>query len=210
MLGRIKEMLRTEGRWSLYLVPSMFINRINVAFQRICLDSKDVYFQGSPKIRGRKSISFGKNFRCGSGAWIEAINSGAAGTELLKIGNNVTASENLHIAASNGVVIGDNVLLGSNVLIIDHDHGYYGADLPDSPVTPPNERRVHSKGSVSIGENVWIGDGVKILSNVKIGAGAVVGSNTVVTRDVPAGAIIGLAGPVRTIKVWDNEIKLWK
>jgi acetyltransferase-like isoleucine patch superfamily enzyme len=210
MFDRIKTIIRTEGKWSLYLIPEMLVNRINIAFQRYCLDSNDVYFQGTPKIRGRTGILFGKNFRCGKGAWIETISKSGHDRVLLTIGDNVTASENLHLAAVNGVVIGDNVLLGSNVLIIDHDHGYYGANLPDSPALPPNERRVHSKGPVSIGKNVWIGDGVKILSNVNVGNGAVIGANTVVTRDVPAGAIVGSSGPVRTIKVWDSELKLWK
>jgi acetyltransferase-like isoleucine patch superfamily enzyme len=210
MFDRIKTIIRTEGKWSLYLIPEMLVNRINIAFQRFCLDNNDVYFQGTPKIRGRTGISFGTNFRCGKGAWIETINSAGHDGILLRIGHNVTASENLHLAAVNGVLIGDNVLLGSNVLIIDHDHGYYGADLPDSPVIPPNERRVHSKGPVVIGNNVWIGDGVKILSNVNVGDGAVIGANTVVTRDVPAGAIVGSSGAVRTIKVWDSELKLWK
>lgn len=48
-----------------------------------------------------------------------------------------------------------------------------------------------SKGDITIGSDVWIGREALIMSGVTIGNGAVVGARAVVTRDVPAFAIVG-------------------
>ena len=49
----------------------------------------------------------------------------------------------------------------------------------------------YSKGSVTIGNDVWIGYRATILSGVTIGDGAVVGACALVNKDVPAYAIVG-------------------
>lgn len=56
-----------------------------------------------------------------------------------------------------------------------------------------------SKGAVVIGHDVWIGTKATILSGVKIGNGAIIAANAVVTKDVPAYAIVGGA-PARVLK----------
>lgn len=52
---------------------------------------------------------------------------------------------------------------------------------------------------VRIGHDVWIGHGAVILPGIHIGNGAVVGANSVVTRDVPTYAIVAGA-PAKTIR----------
>ena len=56
-----------------------------------------------------------------------------------------------------------------------------------------------SKGSIIIGHDVWIGLKATILSGVKIGNGAIVGANAVVTKDIPAYAIVG-GNPAKIIR----------
>ena len=59
-----------------------------------------------------------------------------------------------------------------------------------------------------IGDNVWVGDNVTILPNVHIGNGCVVGSNSVVTKDIPDNCIaVGI--PAKVIKKYDFEKKKW-
>ena len=53
---------------------------------------------------------------------------------------------------------------------------------------------------VSIGHDTWIGHGAVIMPGVRIGHGAVVGSNSVVTKDVPAYAIVAGA-PARVLRM---------
>ncbi|MCE7030568.1 CatB-related O-acetyltransferase [Jiella avicenniae] len=56
-----------------------------------------------------------------------------------------------------------------------------------------------TKGEVIIGHDVWLGAGCRILSGVRIGHGACIGTNAVVTKDVPAYAIVG-GNPATIIK----------
>lgn len=107
------------------------------------------------------------------------------------IGNNVVVGRGTMITGKNLIKIGDDVLIGSFVQIIDTDHG----DARDKIV---REQRARI-GEVVIGNDVWIGAGARILRNVHIGDGAIIGANSVVTHDVPAFAIV--AGvPARIIK----------
>lgn len=114
----------------------------------------------------------------------------------LKIGNNVYINWNCHIGAANYIEIQDNVLIGSNVLIIDHSHG-------DSTICnlklPPNNRPIISKGSVLIEKNVWIGENVCILPGVKIGESSIIGAGSIVTKSFPANCIIA-GNPAKIVK----------
>ena len=61
------------------------------------------------------------------------------------------------------------------------------------------------KKPVNIGENVWIGSRVTILPGVNIGEGAVVGAGSVVTGNVPKGAVVG-GNPAKVIKYRNLEL----
>ncbi|GJE26899.1 Streptogramin A acetyltransferase [Methylobacterium organophilum] len=57
-----------------------------------------------------------------------------------------------------------------------------------------------SRGDVTIGNDVWLGSGCMILSGVTIGHGAVVAARAVVTRDVPAYAVVA-GNPARVVRM---------
>ena len=55
---------------------------------------------------------------------------------------------------------------------------------------------------------MWVGDNVVILPDVTIGNGCVIGSNAVVTKDIPDNCIaVGI--PAKVIKRFDKESKKW-
>ena len=115
----------------------------------------------------------------------------------LKIGDNVSLGEYSHITCARKVIIGNGVLTGRFVLITDNSHG---SSLTEEIAIPPLVRPVHSKGAIIIGDKVWIGDKATILPNVTIGEGAIVAANAVVTKDVPAYAVV--AGcPAKVVKM---------
>lgn len=118
-------------------------------------------------------------------------------TPCLKIGNRVSLGEYSHITCANYIEIGNGVLTGRFVLISDNSHG--GSSIKEIGISPL-ARKIYSKGRIYIGDNVWIGDKATILANVTIGKGAIIAANTVVTKDVPAYAVV--AGcPAKIIKM---------
>ena len=89
--------------------------------------------------------------------------------------------------------IGCRVEIAPNCAFYSYDHGV----APDMPI---RKQPVKTKGGIVIGDDAWLGVGVIVLDGVKIGKGAVIGAGSVVTRDVPEGAIA--AGvPARILKL---------
>lgn len=89
--------------------------------------------------------------------------------------------------------IGDNVMMGPEVMIFSRNHNIDRTDIPmikqgDTPEMP-----------VTIGDDVWIGARAIILPGVTVGRGAVVGAGAVVTKDVPEYAVVG-GVPAKVIK----------
>lgn len=139
-------------------------------------------------INGLKYITIGNDFTCSLGLWLEAIDS----YEIYKynpnlnIGNHVSIERNCHIGCIHKIVIGDNVLIGSNVLIEDHSHG---KTFDYSKFRRKLE--LVSNGDISIGNNVWICDNVVILAGAKIGNNCVIAANSVVNKEFPDNCLIG-------------------
>ena len=104
------------------------------------------------------------------------------GAEVI-IGDDVGVS-GCSILAEERITIGNRVLIGAGVLIIDTDaHPILSEDRKaGSPArTAP----------IVIGDDVFIGARAIVLKGVRIGVGAVVGAGAVVTADVPPGKIVG-------------------
>jgi len=102
---------------------------------------------------------------------------------LIKIGNNVEIGEYAHISSINSIIINDYVLTGRWLTIVDNSHGKF--ILEDLEICPTH-RRLYTKGGVVIEDHVWIGDKVSIMAGVRIGRCSIIGSNSVVTHDIPA------------------------
>lgn len=132
-------------------------------------------------------------------AWIQYLSVKYAPT--IHIGNRCSIGTNVNISAIDRIEIQDDVLIGRWVTIIDHSHGTF--TLPDNLINPV-ERPLVSKGGIVIEEKVWISDKVTICGHVRIGKGAVIGANSVVTKDVPPYTMV--AGcPAKIIKTIDVE-----
>ncbi len=150
------------------------------------------------RILNPQNIEIGDNFRSLERLRMEAIKeyAGVTFNPKLKIGNNVSINNDVHIGCIDRVEIGNNCLLASRIYISDHDHGIFTEEMLR---IAPSERPLLSKGPVIIKDNVWIGEGAAILSGVTIGENAIIATNAVVTKDVPANCIAG-GIPAKVIK----------
>lgn len=111
----------------------------------------------------------------------------------ITLGKNVFINSNCKFQDQGGITIGDNVLIGHNVVIatINHD------------LNPKKRADMYPK-PVKIGNNVWIGSNVVILGGVTIEEGAVIGAGSIVTKDVPKNAV-AFGSPCRVQKFIEGE-----
>ncbi len=112
----------------------------------------------------------------------------------IRIGKRTTVGSNSVIVSMSGVELGNTVMIAGGCYI---SAGSYHVDNNESAVM---DQGAYSKGPIRISDNCWIGTSAVILDGVNIGEGAVVGAGAVVTKDVPAGAIV--AGvPAKVIRM---------
>lgn len=157
------------------------------------------YIEAPFHIKNPHHMQIGKNFSALSTFTMEAWDEyrGEAFSPQIIIGDNVSFYHDCHVACINRIEIEDNVLLASKVYITDHFHGTTAfEDLK----LPPAARKLSSKGPVKIERNAWIGENVAIMPGVTIGANAIIGANSVVTRDIPSNAV-ATGVPAKIIKM---------
>jgi lipopolysaccharide O-acetyltransferase len=197
-----------------YLFGCELGRRVAIVFRRWMLAGElgcpDIVLGPRCHLRGLSHMRIGKNFQVAEGLWLEALTTHGDQTfsPSIVIGNNVSISRWCHIGATNRIEIGDGVLIGSKVLITDHNHGRYQQGDRDID-TRPAMRPLDQDRFVVIGKNVWLGDGVSIMPGVTIGDGSVVGANSVVTRDVPP-FTIAAGSPAILLKRFDFTTHEWR
>ena len=148
---------------------------------------KSSVFKSRVRIIGAENISIGDFTTIGRGTLLSTWDVPyIEGRPQLVIGSHVSIPENCHISAAQSVIIGNDVLFGKSVTVTDNAHGQSTAE---DMALPPGKRNIFSKGPVRICDKVWLGDKVTVLPGVTIGEGAIVGANSVVTKDVPAHAV---------------------
>lgn len=158
-------------------------------------------------IRGKRYIDFGEDLTLGRRAQIEVNGDYHTGKKII-FGKNVNIGNDFRLTCAQGVNIGNNVLIGSRVLISDNGHGVYSGKMQDSPYVPPDERNLMSN-SVVVEDNVWIGEGAIIQQGVTIGFGSIIGANSVVTKNIPP-KCIAAGVPAKIIKMYDEESGEWR
>jgi len=114
---------------------------------------------------------------------------------LIEIGDKINTNNNIFICAANHIKIGNNTLIGQNVVIMDFEaHG----------INPEKRNEVGQIGEVIIDENVWIGNNVTILKNSHIGKNTIVAAGAIVSGNFPENVIIG-GIPAKIIKQIDAK-----
>ena len=118
------------------------------------------------------------------------------------IGNRVTSTGLLTIAAMQEVTIEDDVMFALNVLVSDGMHGFENAN------EPYKYQKMWKIAPVLIKQGCWIGQNVVIMPGVTVGELSIIGANSVVTKNIPDRSI-AIGTPARVIKTWDESNNCW-
>ena len=144
-----------------------------------------------------RSIHFGRWVWIGHGTKIRCHEGEVS------IGDKTVMGQECTISAYQHVSIGEQCILADRVMLIDFDHNVAEVERPI---------RVQGiyKRDMRVGNNVWIGHGAQILRGVTVGDNAIVGADAVVTKDVPANAVVG-GVPARILRMREAPVSLrWR
>ena len=183
------------------LLLSMVINYIS-------FKTKGIKMKGVPRFDGlvliskapNSTIEIGKNVclnsgrRCNPVGFENRMMLSTAKNSVLKIGNDVGAS-NTVIYASNNITIEDKVLLGNGVKIYDTDFHSLNANNRKNNCSDNDTKNK----PVVIKKGAFIGAGSTILKGVTIGKESIIGACSVVSKDIPDGQIWA-GNPAKFIK----------
>jgi acetyltransferase-like isoleucine patch superfamily enzyme len=141
------------------------------------------------EINRKGEVHFGRFVWIGDGTKIRCHEG------VVEIGEKTVMGQECTISAFQRVRIGAQCVIADRAMFIDFDHGVVEVERPI------RQQGIY-KRDVVVGSNVWIGYGACVLRGVSVGDNAVIGTNAVVTKDVPANAIV--AGiPARVIRMRD-------
>jgi acetyltransferase-like isoleucine patch superfamily enzyme len=147
-----------------------------VARSQISGISPTVQFDGRVEAKGTRRITIGPYGRFGAGVELETQEAGR-----ITIGSHARINRGCTFCSYTEVTLGNYVLIGEYTSLRDANHGTKKGEY--MRVQP------HDTRPIRIGNDVWIGRGACILPGVSIGDGAIIGANSVVTKDVPSFAI---------------------
>ena len=145
------------------------------------------------------SVSIGNKVFIAEGSWLIGNKNE---TCTLQVGDGSTIGHFVHIVAERSVTIGENVLIADKVFISDADHGYKDISIPIQ------NQNLEIKKPVSIGEGSWLGDNVSVCG-ASIGRHCVIGTNSVVVKDIPD-FCIAAGNPAKIIKKYNFETNQWE
>ena len=161
-----------------------FMNRASDEARRITFELNGAY-HSMPEVRDLFARLFGKpvdpSFRVFPPFYTDFGKN-------ITVGKNVFINACCHFQDQGGITLGDNCLVGHNVVFATLNHGF-----------APEERQSMLPAPIVVERNVWIGSNSTILQGVTIGDNSIIAAGSVVTKDVPANAIV--AGvPARFIR----------
>ncbi len=151
-------------------------------------------------------ISLGNGMSLRKDAWLNVATEDPNGDPVIVIEDNCHIGYGSIISAKNLVHLERDVLVGQQVIIIDHNHAY--EDINISVV----KQSVTAGGRIRIGQGSWLGRGSAIIcpkGELTIGRNCVIAVNSVVTRSIPDySVVVGI--PARIIRQYDPQSGTWR
>ena len=156
-----------------------------------CLDRLYDFNMTRPtELKKRKELMKEMFAEVGEGCYIEPPFHSNFGGKHCHFGNYVYANFNLTCVDDTHIYVGDNTMLGPNVILATAGH----------PILPQLRMKGYQFNMpIHIGKNCWLGAGVIVLPGVSIGDGSVIGAGSIVTKDIPAG-VVAVGDPCRVLR----------
>jgi acetyltransferase-like isoleucine patch superfamily enzyme len=146
------------------------------------------------QIAKRGQVRFGRLCWIGDGTKVRCHEG------VVEIGSKTVIGQECTISAYRRVRIGEQCVIADRAMFIDFDHGVVDVERPI------RKQGIYMRDTV-VGSNVWIGYGACVLRGVRVGDNSVIGTNAVVTKDVPANAVVG-GVPARVIRMREAPERL--
>lgn len=166
-----------------------FFNMANIRLGRFVQIGEGAYLSAL----GKEPLDIGNNVNIGAYSRIEISRTFHDVGAYIRIGNNVGLGEFAHLGGAGGLEIGDDCIIGAYLSCHPENH------LFDNPTIPIRLQGVSRKG-IKVGSNCWIGAKVTILDGVEIGDNCILAAGAVITKSMPANAIIG-GVPAKVLKM---------
>lgn len=113
-----------------------------------------------------------------------------------------------HLVCHTGIDIGNDVIMSWGITVVDHNSHSVNWNERKNDVALWMRGEKDWTGvkiaPVKIGDKAWIGFGASILKGVQIGEGAVVGAHSVVTKNIPAYAVVA-GNPAQIIRQMETS-----
>lgn len=195
-------LLSRLNRWLHIRYNCIYCRYKNIQFGKNFQIYNNIYITGA-----RGKIKIGDNFVFTSGDGINPICRNIRGciftqhkSSIITIGNNVGISSS-SLRVKEKLVIGNNVNIGGNCLIIDTDS--HPIDFLARRGEKTNDKKdkytIVQSAPINIEDDVWIGANTIVLKGVTIGARSVIGAGSVVTKSIPSDCIAA-GNPCKVIK----------
>lgn len=189
-----------------YMGIDTIVNKIKCEYYKYCEKKikaklkqcgQNVYIEGPCDIQSCENIEIGSGSEIRAGARLAVYNELTHENAQIRIGQNCSFIHRTSILAGADIIIGNRVLVSSDVVIISYNHGMDALSNLSYMEQPLQSR------PIEIGSNVWIGEKSIITAGVKIGDGVIIGAGSVVTKDIPSYSIAA-GNPAKVIKRWDS------
>ncbi len=164
------------------------------------LDLMDEYNRTPRRLQAERSEMLKKLFaEVGENCYIESPYFANWGGHHVHLGSNIYANAGLKLVDDTHIYIGDNTMLGPNVVLATAGH-------PIDPIL--RGRGLQYNLPVRIGRNCWLGAGVIVMPGVTIGDNTVIGAGSIVTRDIPSG-VVAVGNPCRVLREVGEHDKVY-
>lgn len=169
---------------------------------------RNVSFHFTSQLDRRRAcrISIGDSVSLRKDAWLNVATEDPTGEPVIILEDNCHVGYGSIISAKNRIHLERDVLVGQQVIMVDHNHAYEDITMPVV------KQSITEGGRIRVGQGSWIGRGAAIIcpkGELTIGRNCVVAVNAVVTRSIPDYSVV-VGMPARIIRQYDPETRAWR